>query len=518
MGRMLRVLLVEDSEEDAEIVERALRRGGIDPQLERVQTRASMIAALEKKAWDIVLSDYSMPQFNAPEAFRVLTEMGIDLPFIIVSGTVGEETAVAAMKLGVQDYLLKHNLVRLVPAVERELKERENRRKAAEALRKSEEKIMQMQKMESIGRLAGGVAHDFNNLLSIILSYSAMLSEGLDENDPMRADLDEISEAGRRAADLTRQLLAFSRQQVLQPRILDLDEIVAGMAKMLRRLIGEDVELEVKSTKELGRVEVDPGQMEQVLLNLAVNARDAMPRGGKLVIETRNVRVDDPVQGEVEAGDWVVLSVSDNGVGIDADARAHIFEPFFTTKARGKGTGLGLATVFGVVRQSGGQIVVKSEANKGTTFEVHLPRCDREATDTPSSPQGVITLAGSETILLVEDDDSVRSLTRTILQRGGYRVLDARAGDEALDLAAHHGGPIHLLLTDVVMPRMSGAQLAERLKATRAHVPVLFMSGYTDDSIVNHGVLAPGVQFVQKPLTPEGLLRKLREVLDGVRF
>jgi CheY-like chemotaxis protein len=303
---------------------------------------------------------------------------------------------------------------------------------------------------------------------------------------------------------------------VLQPKIVDLDEIVAGMAKMLRRLIGEDVELATHGTQGLGRVEVDPGQMEQVVLNLAVNARDAMPRGGKLTLATKNVRLDDRarVEGDVEPGDYVVLSVADTGVGMDAATRAQIFEPFFTTKERGKGTGLGLATVFGIVRQSGGHIVVESEQAKGTTFEIFLPRCDAEAAETPSR-RGVSTLSGTETILLVEDDDHVRSLTRTILQRGGYRVIDARDGDEALDLAMHHVGPIHLLLTDVVMPRMSGAQLAEQLCAARPKIPVLYMSGYTDDSIVHHGVLAPGVCFVQKPLTPEMLLRKVREVLDA---
>jgi PAS domain S-box-containing protein len=378
-----------------------------------------------------------------------------------------------------------------------------------------EEQFRQAQKMEAVGRLAGGVAHDFNNVLTAIFGYVELLKDGVAADSAGREDLDEIRKAADRAAGLTRQLLAFSRQQVLQPVVLNPNLLIDELQKMLRRVIGEDIRLQLDLAADAGNVRVDPGQLQQVLVNLVVNARDAMPKGGTLRIATANVELP-PEYGTppqaVRAGPYVQLSVTDSGVGMSRDVMTRIFEPFFTTKEKGKGTGLGLSTVYGIVKQSDGYIWADSMPGRGTTFSVALPRVDAPA-DSLTVRREVGTLAGSETILLVEDDALLRPLATSVLSRLGYTLLVAEDAREAERVAAEHRGPIHLLLTDVVMPGASGADLARRLTVTRPETRVLYMSGYLDEAIVQHGVLEPGVAFLHKPFGPEALARKVREVL-----
>ncbi len=381
-----------------------------------------------------------------------------------------------------------------------------------------EQQLRQAQKMEAVGRLAGGIAHDFNNILTAITGYADLLLEDLGATDPRRQDADEIHKAADRAAGLTRQLLAFSRQQVLQPTVLEVNKLVSDLEKMLRRLLGEDVELGTRLAPTTGRVKADAGQLEQVIMNLAVNARDAMPNGGKLTLETGNVDLDEAYAADhypARAGPFVMLAVSDTGIGMSEETQAHMFEPFFTTKEKGKGTGLGLATVYGIIKQSGGFIWVYSEVGHGTTFKLYLPRVEELAERASQPAQAPARAArGTETVLVVEDEAPVRSVARQVLERHGYTVLEAPSAEAALDIVARYSGTIHLLLTDVVMPGLNGRELANRLAGLRPDAKVIFMSGYTDDAVTRHGVLEPGSAYVQKPFTPDAIARKVREVLD----
>ena len=378
------------------------------------------------------------------------------------------------------------------------------------------DQLRQSQKMQAVGELAGGVAHDFNNLLMVVKGHAQILLDRMPDASPLRLSVEQVEKAADRAASLTRQLLAFSRKQVLQPRVLDMNDVVAGMIKMFSRVIGENIEMAFVPGGKLGRVKADPGQIEQVLLNLVVNARDAMPNGGRLTLETSNVELDSAyavTHTSVAPGHYVMLTVTDTGCGMDAATQARIFEPFFTTKGPGKGTGLGLATVYGVVKQSGGYVYVYSEVNRGTTFKIYLPQVtdevDRLAPD--SHKKGGIR--GSETILFVEDEASVRELVRDYLVASGYCVLEAGDGTQALKVAGAHPGPIHILITDVVMPHLSGPELATKLGVERPNLKVLFISGYTDDTVFRHGVLEGGVAFLQKPFNLKALSQKIREVL-----
>jgi len=380
-----------------------------------------------------------------------------------------------------------------------------------------EEQLRQAQKMEAVGMLAGGVAHDFNNLLTIITGYSQLILNSIHSEDPNHHSAEQIMKAGERAAALTTQLLAFSRRQALQPRVLDLNKLVTAMSTMLRRLIGEDIDIQFVLRPDLGMVSADPGQMEQVLMNLVVNARDAMPNGGTLTIETANVQIDEGYSQRhlpVKQGPYTMIAVSDNGTGMDEQAQRRLFEPFFTTKGTGRGTGLGLSSVLGIIKQSGGTINVYSVPNSGTSMKVYLPRVDRPAMIESEAPQQTVS-RGSETILVVEDDEMVRNLVRETLNRSGYRVLDADGPLEARRIADAYRGRIHLLITDVVMPKVSGRELAAQLMARRRDMKVLYMSGYTDSAIVNTGILQKEVAFVQKPFTPAAFTQKVREVLEG---
>ncbi|MGE5252591.1 MAG: PAS domain S-box protein [Planctomycetaceae bacterium] len=396
------------------------------------------------------------------------------------------------------------------------------RRRTEEALRKSEEQLRQWQRVEAIGRLAGGVAHDFNNLLMTIKGCSELLLGAFDRRDPRREEVEEILKAADRATALTRQLLAFGRRQVLQPQILDLNAVVMNMDKMLRRLIGEDIQLITSLEPEVWLVKVDPGMIEQVVMNLAVNSRDAMPSGGKLTIETSNVIHDEEYASHhvsVKPGYYVMLAISDTGCGMDKETQSHLFEPFFTTKDTGKGTGLGLSTVYGIIKQSGGNIWAYSEPGLGTTFKIYLPRVEKAAKGYKPrlKPKEVGAPGGTETILLVEDEEAVRSMVGKILRNKGYTILEARHGNEAIEVSERYEGSINLMVTDVIMPQMSGRELAERLAPMRPEMHVLYMSGYPDNTIVQHGVLEPGTAFLQKPFTISALELKVREILDGAR-
>jgi PAS domain S-box-containing protein len=380
-----------------------------------------------------------------------------------------------------------------------------------------QEQLRQSQKVEAIGRLAGGIAHDFNNLLTVIKGYSELSRIGLKEGDTLRGNIDEIQKAAECAASLTRQLLAFSRRQVMEMKVLDLNTLLRDLEKMLRRVIGENIEMVIQLIGDLGRVRADVGQIEQVIMNLVVNAKDAMPSGGKLTIETANVELDESYARshvDVKPGPYVMFSVSDTGAGMTPEVRERIFEPFFTTKETGKGTGLGMSTVYGIVKQSKGHIWVYSVQGKGTAFKIYLPRVDEPLEEISKEVLKKELPRGNETILIVEDEEEVRKLAGKILERQGYRILETFNGDDALVACERSRSPIHLMLADVVMPGMSGSELAKLLKPLYPQIKILYMSGYTDDAIARHGVLEKGVDYIQKPFTMEGLARKVREVLD----
>jgi two-component system, cell cycle sensor histidine kinase and response regulator CckA len=639
----LRVLFVEDQADDAELIRRSLTQAGYAVDWERVETRETMAAALDRRQWDLVIADYRLPHFSGPAALAVCQERGLDLPFIIVSGTVEEEEAVGALKAGAHDFVGKTNLARLGPAVSRELREaagRRAQRRAEEALRwaeaqyrqlvesvqaivwrcevetfqltfvnaeaelilgyprhqwlepdfwaqrhhpddaqaaaaarrqalqhgggqheyrmiaadghvlwfqefmstlpgprgtpelagvtvdvserkKLEEQLQRGQRLEALGRLAGGIAHDFNNILGVIIGYADLARRDLPADHPARPRILQIQGAADRAANLTRQLLAFSRRQAMQARVVELNAVVTGLEEMLRRLIGEDIELLLGLSSELWAVRADPGQLEQVLLNLVLNGRDAMPHGGILVIETSNVRVDEVYvrsHGVGRPGEYVMMAVTDNGQGMDAETQRHIFEPFFTTKGPGEGTGLGLAVVYGIVEQSGGHIGVYSEPGHGTTFKVYLPHAFEEVDLDPPVPPARGAAAeprGTETILLVEDETTLRNLIAEVLRQAGYSVLEARHGGEAARLADFHDGPIHLLLTDVIMPGATGREVVDTVVARRPGTRFLYISGHPRD-VFEHASPMGAHVFLQKPFTADTLLQIVREVLDGV--
>ncbi|MBI2681839.1 MAG: response regulator [Acidobacteriales bacterium] len=637
----LRVLVIEDSEADAELSLRELRRAGVTFESVLVANERAFLEQLRRGHCDLILSDYNLPGWSGMAAFEALRREGKDIPFILVTGSMGEQAAVECMKRGISDYILKDRLARLPLAVRQaveEKRQREARQQAEERLFEStarfqavtratqdviwdwdlrtdtiwrsenlqarfgfvageieptvgwweerihpddrervstslrdavnhhgetwsasyrlrrgdegyasvldrgrvlhdpagrpirmlgvlvdvtdhlqmERQISALHKFEALGRLAGGIAHDFNNLLGAIIGFSELLLDQVEGNDSAEKYVTEIRKAGNRAAQLTRQLMAFSRKQVLEPKVLDLNSIITDMSEMLRRLIGEDVQIDTIASPHLGTVKADPGQTEQVILNLVINARDAMPMGGKLTIETANVDLDETyarMHVGVTPGRYVMLAISDTGAGMDSKTLACIFEPFFTTKKTG--TGLGLATVFGIVKQSGGNIWVYSEPGRGTTFKVYIPRVDEPRDAVAGTSQVTVAAGGSETVLLVEDSEPLRMVAYEFLSRAGYKVLQALDANDVTRFAEQDSAPIHLLLTDVVMPEMSGREVAELVKRHHARTKVLFMSGYTDDAILRHGIVDQGVAFLSKPFSEEGLVRKVRQVLDA---
>jgi signal transduction histidine kinase/ActR/RegA family two-component response regulator len=461
--------------------------------------------------WDLILSADDGGPLGPLAALAILHEAGADIPLVAVSGDAPEESLLEVLKAGAADYVRRNHLSRLGVTVSRELSQAEGRRER----NRLEQQFRQAQKMEAVGRLAGGVAHDFNNLLTVITGYAELLLSS-DLEASQRTALQEIQRAAERGGALTHQLLAFSRGQPFTARTVQLNTLIVRMQKMLSRLIGEDIELIAVAAAEPATIRTDPGQLEQVVMNLVVNARDAMPGGGKLVIETANAQVDQTYAGpnvDLKPGSYIVLAISDTGMGMDPETVTHLFEPFFTTKAPGKGTGLGLATAYGIVKQSGGAISVYSEPGRGTTIKIYLPAAEAKAAVEASGQGPAAALRGSETILVLEDEARVRKLVCEVLAGRGYRVLEAVRGEEAIRMAREHKGRIHLLLTDVVMPEMSGPQALEQIRARHPNVKVLFMSGYTDEAMVHHGILDSGAAFLQKPFLPETLARKVREVL-----
>ncbi|GMU91819.1 MAG: hypothetical protein AMXMBFR4_08770 [Candidatus Hydrogenedentota bacterium] len=635
----LRILLVEDVPTDAELISRELERAGFSFTMTRVEDREEYLSALRTFTPDLILSDYSLPQFDGLTAFRMARELVPGVPFIIVTSSMSEETAVDCMKAGADDYVVKDHLLRLGPAVRSALdrKRREDARHESEAaLRVSEERYRQFfeedltgdflagpdgtiiacnpafvrmfglesvevatglsivpffqsgrhweelldllgrndrlalwetqlqdvqgkrlyiianmvchrdadgrlaqiqgylfdnterhlleeqfrqaQKMEAVGRLAGGIAHDFNNLLSAILGYSDLLLESLSADQEASRDLRTIKDASERAASLTRQLLAFSRRQTMVPRVVDINLITKDLERILSRLIGEDIDVVAQLANEIAPIKIDPSQLEQVILNLAINARDAMPAGGKLTIETANVQLDEDYARRhvgVQPGPYVMLAVSDTGHGMDQETLSRIFEPFFTTKEEGRGTGLGLSTVYGIVKQGGGHIGVYSETGRGTVFKVYFPVLGPDAVEIDMADSvSPASVGGVETVLVAEDDTLVRELAKRVLCAAGYTVFDARTGEGALRVCDLYKGTIQLVLADVVMPSISGLELAKRLRQTRPDTRILFMSGYTGKGVLAQGPLSSNVPFLQKPFTPDALLRAVRRAID----
>ncbi|MFC1569718.1 response regulator [bacterium] len=520
MSSQLRVLIVEDSEDDALLLVHALQQGGYDPIYQQVYTREDMISALDKEIWEVIIADYLMPRFSAPDALEIVKEHQLDVPFIIVSGAIGEETAVTAMRAGAQDYIMKDNLARLIPAIERELREVEvhrKKRQAEEDKKHIEEQLIQSQKMEAIGRLTGGVAHDFNNLLTAIRGYTDMALDQIDNDTQLFQDLKEIQISAERAMNLTRQLLLFSRRQPMEFFHLDLNMAIENLLGLLHRIIGEDVEVHYDLQKEELIVFADQTSMEQMIMNLVVNARDAMSDGGKVTIRTENVHlnkndVEDITNGY--AGYFVRFSVEDTGSGMDKETMEHIFEPFYSTKDFGKGSGLGLSVVYGIIQQHKGWVEVKSEIGLGSQFNVYLPVMTKMPERKEKSELPITFKKGhGERILVVEDEASVRHFAKRALEKGGYTVYVASDDQEAVNVFNEENGNFQLIFSDVVLPDTNGIKLVEKLLKKNSKIKVLLTSGYTDQKSQWRIIKEKGYPYLQKPYTFENLLKTIGENL-----
>jgi two-component system cell cycle sensor histidine kinase/response regulator CckA len=512
MATPLRALIVEDSENDCLLLLSILQRGGYVVDHKRVDTAVGLKSTLDDP-WDIVISDFSMPGFRGTDALAIVRERGLDTPFIFLSGTIGEEMAVSAMKAGAQDYVIKGNVARLLPAIERELREAEARREK----RQVEHRLRQLEKFEALGKLAGGVAHDFNNVIGAVMGWAEIGADRVAAGSQEGKIFRKIGDQARRAAGLTRQLLAYARRQILEPKNIDLNQMVKETTNLLEKVIGEQIEVKMALAEDLRVTRADPAQIEQVLMNLCFNARDAMPAGGQLLIETRNLDLDEKYcsrHADARPGRWVQLSVSDSGTGMDAATLERIYEPFFTTKEVGKGTGLGLATVFGIMKQHNGFIEVYSEVGTGTAFHVHLPVSEGDA-ESLRPVDDAPARGGNELILVAEDHDGMRDMAEQILGTLGYKLILARDGEEAVRKFQEHAGAISLLLMDVVMPKMAGTEAYEKICASHPGTPVIFTSGYSEQGSYLSSALHPGATVLQKPYGARSLAKKVRELLDG---
>ncbi|HTS11128.1 MAG TPA: response regulator [Candidatus Limnocylindrales bacterium] len=512
MAIRLRTLIVEDSEDDAALIVRELGRGGFDVQPLRVDSADALNAALDSGEWDIVISDYSMPGFSGSEALKLVRARNSEVPFLYVSGTLGEETAVAALRSGAQDYLVKGNLRRLVPAIEREMRDAEGRRER----KKLEVQIHQLRRFESLGRLAGGIAHDFNNVIGAILGWAEMGEQELPEGTKSRERFQKIQFQAQRAGGLTRQLLAFARRQVLQPRSLEINNVVLETVNLLGPLIGEQIQIDLALAPQLGNAWADATQIEQVIMNLCINARDAMPQGGQLRVQTEEAEIfagDENLRPSLAPGKYVLLSIADTGTGMDAATLEQIFEPFFTTKEVGKGTGLGLATVYGIVKQHGGMIDVESQLDVGSKFRVYLPVTSETAKDKDGEGDEPLR-GGSETVLVGEDHEGLREAARDMLQALGYNVLLATNGKEAVELFREKHASIDLVLLDVVMPELNGPAAFQEMSAIKPHLPAIFATGYASEAESLRSLVKEGVALIQKPYNSQALGKKIRKLLD----
>jgi two-component system cell cycle sensor histidine kinase/response regulator CckA len=512
MSIPLHVLLVEDSQADAALITHELCRGNYEINVERIVSSAAMTAALQKRHWDLVISDYTIPGFSGIEALKLLRASGSDIPFIFVSGTIGEERAVTALKLGAQDYVMKDNLTRLLPTIERELQEAAQRRERV----RLEQENRRLQKYEAIGRLAGGIAHDFNNALGVILGWAQLGSDEAPDGSPLQKRFQTIIQQARRSAGLTAQLLAFARRQVIQARYVDLNCLVSETTSLLKSVIGEQIDLKLSLAWEQQIIWADPTQVEQLLVNICLNARDAMEKGGDLLIQTQAVNVDDDftrVHSYAVPGRYVLLSISDTGIGMNATTLDHIFEPFFTTKENGKGTGLGLASVYGIVKQHSGFVNVYSELGCGTTFHVYLPASSGAPEARPVLREEKVT-TGCETILVAEDYEELRDLARVTLESQGYRVILAADGSEAVRRFQENSEEIRLALLDVVMPILSGPEAYCQMSAIRPDLLVIFTSGHTGGEVARISDKTEGGCFLPKPYSPQILAQAVRSVLD----
>ncbi len=518
MTTLLRVLHLETNHQESDRIEAVLIDGGLSCAIRRVETRRAFVSALNDGQVDLILAELSMPEFDEGAALELAQQSVLDVPFIFVSAALTETRCIEEMRRGATDCIHKEHLGRLVPSVRRVWREqqaRAARRQAEEALLQSEIQLRQLQKLEAVGRLAGGLAHDFNNLLTVIMGHSQVLLGEMGPDHPLRSRVEEMHKAGDRAKVLIRQLLTFSRKQPSGAKVQNLNATLNNVETMLRRLIGADILLTLELSMDDLRIKADPALVEQVVMNLVVNARDAMPTGGKLIVETASAELDHQPKYHVNPiapGEYVRLSVSDTGCGMSKEVQEHIFKPFFTTKEEGKGTGLGLSTVFGIVTESGGGLDVISEKGVGTRFDIYLPRVASEIDEPTDENLPVTSVEGHETILLVEDEEDVRVLIRDELRKLGYRIVEARNGVEACLVATPHIGKLKLLLTDVVMPGMSGTELARHLRVIKPELKLLFISGYTDD--VGIGADDPASAYLQKPFTPEALASSVRELLD----